>query len=335
MNIKREECLKAISEKFSIFSDVVTLQNKIGLTDINKSAEKLFIYILNKTYNMKLRDMNDIQDNYPAIDLADFTARTCIQVTAESTNEKFRRTVSKFKEKKLSESFDCLVFLVISNKVKCTLTDVDIKTDVLNLSDIYKSISRLDDESIYDINQYLTDNLHSRVEKSDSILPSGIISTYLMEKPTALLDYLGLSSEQDVDLAEPLIRDIKNFQKTISELTKNQREYLFYIMEKGRFHKRYNGSEDRSQVFILAKHLDQAFGRQSYDICQVLEGQELLWVDNEYDISGDGRTTTIISPYYRGELADVNLFASIKDYCETKQASLREVFINCNFSCLC
>ncbi|MGL4889069.1 MAG: SMEK domain-containing protein [Aeromonas veronii] len=335
MKIMREECLKAISESFSRLSGIVTLQNKIGLTDINKSAEKLFIYILNKTYYLNLSDMNDIQDNYPAIDLADLRARICFQVTSESTNAKFRDTVTKFKKNNLSESFDHLIFLIISVDKKCLLSDSDLSTEVINLSDVYKRISILRDETLSEIHQYLVDNLHSRVDTSNSILKPSIMPTYIMAKPVALLDYLGLSGEQDIDLAEQLIRDVKNFQKTISELTKNQREYLFYIMEKGRFHKGYNGREDRSKVFIVAKQVDQEFGRQGYDIFQVLEGQELLSIEHEYEISGDGRTTTIISPYYSGELDDLNLFAAIKDYCDKKQGSLREIFVDCNFSCLC
>lgn len=141
---KRENSLKAISEIFARFSDIVTLQNKAGFIDINKSAEKLFIYILNKTYDKNFQDTNDIQNNYPAIDLADFEARVCVQVTSESTNSKFRKTVSKFKEKKLTDSFDYLSFLIISNKEKCTLTDDEIYTDVFNLLDLYNDINKLE-----------------------------------------------------------------------------------------------------------------------------------------------------------------------------------------------
>ncbi|WP_371876200.1 hypothetical protein [Vibrio sp. HB161653] len=53
MNIKREDSLKSLAERFAIFANVVTTQNRAGFNDINKSAERLFIDILNVAYNLR------------------------------------------------------------------------------------------------------------------------------------------------------------------------------------------------------------------------------------------------------------------------------------------
>ncbi|WP_429170104.1 SMEK domain-containing protein [Aeromonas rivipollensis] len=331
MNIKRENCLKSISESFSRFSDIVTLQNKAGFTDINKSAEKLFIYILNKTYNKKFQDINDIQDNYPAIDLADFEARICVQVTSESTNSKFRKTVSTFKEKKLSSLFDVISFLIISNKDKCTLTDKDVDTFVFNLLDVYNDICKLDDQNVYDIDTYLTDNLVSRIDVSDSILPSNTIPRYSIKKPESFLRFLEI--QDDEDLVKELLNDLKEFHKVISELTKNEKEYLYYIVKNSRFPRNRYGNEDRSSIYISLKKVEHIFGDKGYDILQVLRSQELLWLDDEYSIDNDQRYITIIVPFFRGEF-DANLFVEIKRYCNGNEYSLASILLECDFSCL-
>jgi hypothetical protein len=39
------------------------------LYDINKTAEDIFMHILNDVYNLELVNANDIKINFPAIDL--------------------------------------------------------------------------------------------------------------------------------------------------------------------------------------------------------------------------------------------------------------------------
>ena len=64
--------------------------------------------LLELTYGYKLKNMNDIYPNYPAIDLADDKRRISIQVTADNTLEKINRTFEVFKNSKenLIERYD-------------------------------------------------------------------------------------------------------------------------------------------------------------------------------------------------------------------------------------
>ena len=332
MDIRRENALKALAERFATFSNVVTIQNKAGFNDINKSAERLFIDILNIAYNLRLRDMNAIQDNYPAIDLGDYGARTCIQITSESTNQKFRDTVSKFKEKQLDRDFDKLVFLIISNKDLCSLTDRDIDTSVINLNDLYKVIANLDDRDIFHLDNYLAENLISRVEQSDSILPSGLVGTYSMPTPNALITFLGLEGEPEY--TEQLLNDLKSLAQTLSNLTKNQREYLFYVVGQGQFARNLFGRLDENNIVMPTSQVEQAFGGYGFQIFQVLKAQDLLFVNDEYDPHGDDRYIRVLEPYFRGELDDTNLFCTLKSFCSGDLDKLRRIILDCDFSCL-
>ncbi|WDD97412.1 SMEK domain-containing protein [Thalassomonas actiniarum] len=332
MDIRRENVLKAIAERFATFSNVVTIQNKAGFNDINKSAERLFIDVLNIAYNLRLRDMNSIQDNYPAIDLADYSSKLCIQVTSESTNQKFRSTVAKFKDKQLDREFDSLMFLIISNKDLCTLSDDKIETSVINLNDLYKKISTLEDRDVFYIDSYLSENLVSRVEQSDSILPSGLMTTYSTPIPDAFIAFLGLENESEY--IKLLLGDIKSLAQIISNLTKNQREYLFYVVAQGQFATDMYGHQDENNVVMPTNQVAQAFGDYGHQIFQVLKAQDLLFVNEEYDPHGDDRYITVLEPYFRGELDETNLFCAIKRFCNSDINKLRRILLECDFSCL-
>lgn len=332
MNIKRENTLKVLAERFATFSNVVTIQNKAGFNDINKSAERLFMDILNVVYDLRLRDMNAIQDNYPAIDLGDYNKRLCIQVTSDSTNQKFKKTVSKFKEKQLDRDFDALFFLIISNKDICSLSDRDVHTKVINLNDVYKEISNLDDRDVFYIENYLAQNLVSRIETNDSILPTSLMTTYSTPRPEAFIKFLELENEPEY--LGQLLHDLKKFSETISDLTKNQREYLYYVVAHGQYAKAMFGRSDENVIVMPTSQVDQVFGDYGHQIFQVLKAQDLLWVNDEYEPHDDGRYIMVLEPYFRGELDDTNLFCAIRNFLNSDKDDLRRVIVECDFSCL-
>ncbi|MCA4021692.1 SMEK domain-containing protein [Vibrio vulnificus] len=332
MNIKREDALKSLAERFAIFANVVTTQNRAGFNDINKSAERLFIDVLNVAYNLRLRDMNSIQENYPAIDLGDYSERVCIQVTSESTNQKFRKTVAKFKEKQLDRDFDTLVFLIISNKELCSLSDPDIDTKVINLNDLYKQIANLDDRDVFYLENYLAQNLVSRIDSNKSILPTSLIANHAAPRPDSFIKFLGL--EDELEYTEQLLRDLKKLLHTISNLTKHQREYLFYVVAHGQYAKTMFGYNDESVIVMPTSQLQQTFGDFGYEIFQVLYAQELLFVNDEYEPNNDGRYIRVIEPYFRGELDDTNLFSDIRKFVHSDQSQLYRAIVECDFSFL-
>lgn len=332
MNIRREEVLKTLAERFVTFSSVVTIQNKVGFSDINKSAERLFINVLNTVYNLDLEDMNTIQDNYPAIDLGDYASRTCIQVTSESTNQKFRNTVSKFKEKELNRDFDELKFLIISNKEICSLTDDEINTHVINLNDLYKEISKLDDKRVYYIDEYLADNLVSRIEQSDTILPSELMATYSTPRANEFISFLKL--ENELELTKLLLNDLKSLAQILRNLTKNQREYLFYVVYLGNYARNFYGCLDENHIVMPTSQVLQVFGEYGYQIYEVLKAQDIVRINYEYEPNSDGRCISVIEPDFRGELEEINLFCELKKFCNNDRDKLSRILVYCDFSCL-
>ncbi|MEY3220287.1 MAG: hypothetical protein RIT27_1644 [Pseudomonadota bacterium] len=166
MTTKRDNALRNIEEAFTRFCTKVNLQNKIGRFDINKSAERFFMPILNITEELDLQDMNIIQINYPAIDLGDSKKKVSVQITSNLTKKKFDETIDIFKKnEQLNKGFNKIIFFIISNEKEPSFRDKDIKTEIINLSNLYKKISHLDDSKIFNIDNYVRENFNSIMEK--------------------------------------------------------------------------------------------------------------------------------------------------------------------------
>lgn len=332
MRINRDEKIKTIGEHLSTLSNYVTLQNKIGQTDINKSSEKFFIYILNTIYDLNLIDLNSIQDNYPAIDLGDVNSKICIQVTAETTNAKFRNTVEKFFEKELNRKFNKIVFLIISNKEKCSLTDNRIDTVVINTTDLYKEINNLNDNKVNSLESYLNDNLTSRIRPTNSILPNRIMSTHQFTHPSMFIKFMGLDNEPE--LIDILVSDLKNLSGTLNKLTKNQKEYIYYIMTNGFHPTTYGNREDNGKLYITTSEMNQQFGSAGYEIYESLYTKKLVDIDDEYDPEYSGRSMRIIDLHYWGKLDDTNYLSYIKSFLNSNEEKIRRIILDGDFSIL-
>ena len=332
MYIQREEILKKIAERFATFSNVVTIQNREGYTDINKSSERLFIDILNLIYRIKLRDMNEIQNNYPAIDLGDYSSGICVQVTSESNNAKFRRTVKKFKEKKLNNQFSKLIFLIISNTKKCTLSDRDINTEVINLNDLVSKASNLNNNELNYLEEYFSRNLSSSIDERISILPTQTIPIVHQNEPTAFIKYLQIENEQQY--IDELKYDLSVFAKTLISLSLHQKEFLFYILSQGQFPQNSYGYEQKHTVIISTTQIEQVFGSYGKDLFDSLKIKNLIYLNDEYDPHDDERYIRVMELYAMGKLDDVNLFSEFKGFCGDNHECLYQIILDCDFSVL-
>jgi len=85
-----------IRDRLSFIESKVKNDTKQKLYDINKTAEDIFMYLLNDVYGWQLVNANDIKPNFPAIDLIDTTNEIVIQVTSSMDDAKVVSTIEKF-----------------------------------------------------------------------------------------------------------------------------------------------------------------------------------------------------------------------------------------------
>ena len=99
--------LEFIRNQFAWIKSKVELDNQLGLYDINKLGEDIFMHMINDVYDLNLQNANDIlHDNFPSIDLVDENKKRVIQVTSTTTLKKARETIKKLKELKYHQITD-------------------------------------------------------------------------------------------------------------------------------------------------------------------------------------------------------------------------------------
>ncbi len=99
--------LEYIRNQLAWIKSKVELDNQLGLYDINKLGEDIFMHMLNDVYDLNLQNANDIlHDNFPSIDLVDETNKRVIQVTSTKTLSKAQNTVKKLEELKFHKITD-------------------------------------------------------------------------------------------------------------------------------------------------------------------------------------------------------------------------------------
>ena len=115
---KRENELKIISNEFSIWE--VRLQNlsSMNLYDAHVLSEDSICDLLNTIFDYKLRNLNALNLNFPAIDLGDKLNSLCIQVTSTKSSKKIQYTIDKFLEKNLNSEYEELLIIVLGKKQK-------------------------------------------------------------------------------------------------------------------------------------------------------------------------------------------------------------------------
>ena len=170
MNV--DEQMERITDALSILTTNVKLHNSRGRTDINKEAEDFYCGLLNIVLGKNLENLNLLEMDFPAIDLADEAGRLCVQVTSTEERNKVDRTLEKFFAKELDKQFDRLIVLVIGKKPRYQSGfttqrgfDFDHERDVWDLPKLLLEIEKLDEAKRKAVDEYLSARVNTGVGK--------------------------------------------------------------------------------------------------------------------------------------------------------------------------
>ena len=173
--MKQEELIKACSELLYKLCDLVEARNTLNYYDINISSEYFFIPLLNQVFDCDLKNLNTEEKNAAAIDLYDTNGKIAVQVTSNSSADKIRTTLKKYRKNKLYDKYQRLVVVVIvrSHTYRADFTnDVDGKfafsksNDIYTINSLIKAISALNIEKIAIIKEYLEYQLDTLFDES-------------------------------------------------------------------------------------------------------------------------------------------------------------------------
>ena len=174
--MKRLEYIAGCADYLGRLVHEIKLRSSISLYDINKVSEDFFIPILKILYRCPdLRNQNQIEYNYPAVDLGCLTSRMSFQVTSDASSEKVAKTLQKFAGHKLQEHFDKLFILVITQKQStygaksveegrnALGIEFDPATNVIDATDLLRKLEEASTPNLEAIFQYL----RSQFEEQD------------------------------------------------------------------------------------------------------------------------------------------------------------------------
>ena len=183
--MSRQISLVRISELLARFSVQVSIQNANAMYDLNIIAEDLLIPILNIAYACNLTNAKYLEknNNFPGIDLLDKNKKIAFQVTSTSSLAKVTHTIFQILKNNLNDDFSTFYLYIVTKKQE-TYNAAKIKeatqeiiefndSHILDQDDIFKKISQLGLDKIYEIETILEKELGDS-KKTDNLITSQI-----------------------------------------------------------------------------------------------------------------------------------------------------------------
>lgn len=194
---KREQEIKTITTEFSVWE--VKLQNlgSLSLFDAHTFSEDTICELLNMIFEYRLRNLNALKMNFPAIDLGDKTNSLCIQVTSTKSSSKIQKTIDKFLENKLDKEYEELFIVILGKKQKtypkfnCSKTfTFDPKNQILDFRDLLSLIKNKPINKLQEISKILSNENHIGTKKVTKIDNASRIKRNLALKKRLKKDFL-------------------------------------------------------------------------------------------------------------------------------------------------
>lgn len=181
--LKRGKLVDDITEWLAHLQSYVLLRNNIHYYDENTDLEPFFQKVFSIIYDLDLINLNDIQNNYPAIDLGDEEKQIAIQVTTEKDKRKIDNTLEKFVEKGLNEKYKTLKICIFNTtrryqkSFKYAEKIGFNRENIVFSEDLIKIINSIDDKKLEQLHEYIG----SQINKPN----------YVTEEITKLLEETG------------------------------------------------------------------------------------------------------------------------------------------------
>ncbi|WP_144214025.1 SMEK domain-containing protein [Flavobacterium anhuiense] len=103
---KQYEEIKEVQKYIKAWLLEINFSTALCYTDINKVSEGICQRLLNMIYEYQLEDLGKEQVNFPAVDLGDDnSSKIAFQITSDTTLDKIRKSLKKFKDHDLHKRF--------------------------------------------------------------------------------------------------------------------------------------------------------------------------------------------------------------------------------------
>ena len=339
-----------IEHRLTLLGHLVTVNGMQGMFDINRTLETVLVQLLNDLYDLSLKNLNEEQHNHPAIDLGDIAKGVAYQMTSDGSRNKKIETLEKFEKYKLGETYNEIVFLVISMQknveltLKSALPYSHYEIKYLSIKDIIKTICDITDPDKFSkIYKYCMEQFkfypqddgprigiylepvpsESAISLDDFFIANGI------EFNEKGLDWGGKSRSEYFEEINILLKELSSLsydERTLIYLiiscsikyhNDNKKDFVEYCFAPLFYFKTHFPSVEDTQIIINA--IDS------------LEFKNIL--SNNYE--GDSRFEQAhIALFYYVKDKELNYFTLICQFFreEDRMNSLQDTIVNCNFT---
>jgi len=166
MVFTRADALGAIADGLAWIKASCEQRGWLKLFDNHMVSQHFFCRFLNAAFNLRLVEMDQIQANYPAIDLGDSTNRIAYQITSERRGDKVQHTLDKFVEHGLDKQYDTLRILIIGDRQSTynTVTvpaslQFDCDRDIMGIEELVKHLGSVDSARLEMLQAILADEV--------------------------------------------------------------------------------------------------------------------------------------------------------------------------------
>jgi hypothetical protein len=194
---KRTEALTAIADALGAIKSSCEHRGLLHLFDNHTVAQHFFCRLLNAAYDLDLVELDNLEENFPAVDLGDMKKRIAYQITTQKASEKVTKTLKTFYQHNLDAQFDTLKILVIGDRQK-TYDAVEIPDnlkfstadDIIDIAGLLKHIRTLDTAHLEALQRILAEEVTSPLKLSASATGLGGLSIDIgvVRDPPAAID---------------------------------------------------------------------------------------------------------------------------------------------------
>lgn len=173
--MNRDDHLHGIAKHFGRLTHEIRAFNAIGRFDINSVAEDFLIPVLKIVFACPdLRNQNEVQLNFPAVDLGCRTTKLSFQITTNASSTKVEKTLKGFHDHNLDKLFDRVYIFALTEKQASygatALTRAaeqlairfDPAENIIDVSDLLTKIQRLATSDLERIHRYLASEWEDR-----------------------------------------------------------------------------------------------------------------------------------------------------------------------------
>jgi hypothetical protein len=166
--VNKDDYLNSIAKYLGRLTHEIAALNAIGRFDINSVAEDFIIPVLKVVFACpNLQNQNEIQMNFPAVDVGCRTTRISFQVTTDASSTKAQKTLTKFHEHDLEKLFDRVFILALTEKqssytasaLASAIANLTIPFDpaehIIDVGDLLSRIRPLDTSDLERLDAYM------------------------------------------------------------------------------------------------------------------------------------------------------------------------------------